>query len=81
MRDNKMLHENDKARNVIKAFSTNDFRSFGLQQIAYIRPVKTAGTSYYQICSADGEELMNVESLALAKVITRQQNLEPLVVQ
>ncbi|MCK5384955.1 MAG: hypothetical protein KAJ29_05210 [Alphaproteobacteria bacterium] len=78
---NKTLTEDAKVRDVLKALSTSDFRSFGLRQIAYIRFVKTEKTSYYRICSADGEELMNVESLALAKVLARQEDLEPVIVQ
>ena len=73
--------ENLKVRDVLKTLTTSDFRNFGLRQIAYIRPVKTEDTTYYQICGADGEELINVESLDLAKVLARQEDLEPMVVQ
>jgi hypothetical protein len=77
----KTLLEQANVRSVLKALSTSDFRNFGLRQIAYIRPVKTKDASYYQICGADGEELISVESLELAKVLARQEDLEPVVVQ
>lgn len=77
----RQYRNDEKMRGVLKALSTADFRNFGLQRIAYIRSVKTENTSYYQICSADGEELMNAETLALAKVLARQEDLEPIVVQ
>ncbi len=77
----KILAQQPAVRDVLKALSTSDFRNFGLRQIAYIRPVKTEENTYYQICGADGEELISVESLALAKVLARQEDLEPVVVQ
>lgn len=77
----KTLTENVKVRDVLKTLSNSDFRSFGLRQIAYIRRVKTEENTYYQICGADGEELVSVESMALAKVVARQEDLEPVVVQ
>lgn len=78
---NKTLLEQATARDVLKALSTSDFKNFGLKQIAYIRPVETKDSSYYQICGADGEELVSVESLELAKVLARQEDLEPVVIQ
>ncbi|MCK5374126.1 MAG: hypothetical protein KAJ40_02470 [Alphaproteobacteria bacterium] len=77
---NKALCENTPVRDVLKSLSTSDFKSFGLRQIAYIRPIKTAETSYYQICRANGEEITNVETLALAKVLARQEDLDPMIV-
>ena len=78
---NKTPIEQANVRTVLKALSTSDFKNFGLRQIAYIRPVKTKDASYFQICGADGEELISVESLELAKVLARQEDLEPVVVQ
>ena len=78
---NKTVIDHARMRDVLKTLSASDFRNFGLKQIAYIRPVKTKDTTFYQICGADGEELMNVETLALAKVLARQEDLEPVVVQ
>ncbi len=77
---NKTQIEQANVRDVLKALSNSDFRNFGLRQIAYIRQIKTDDTLYFQICSADGEELISVESLELAKVLARQEDLEPVIV-
>ena len=78
---NKALIDDTQVRDVLKALTTSDFKTFGLRQIAYIRPIKTDETSYFQICRANGEEITNVETLALARVIARQEDLDPLVIQ
>ena len=77
---NKALCDDNQMRDVLKALSTRDFKSFGLRQIAYIRQIKTAETSYFRICSADGKEITNVESLDIAKVLARQEDLDPMIV-
>lgn len=51
---------------VLKGLSGNDFRLFGLGNLAYIRPVTVDGKSLYAICGADGTPLSVVDNMAAA---------------
>lgn len=42
-------------RDSLKRLDSQDFRNFGLEQIAYIRPVKKEDGILYAICGADGQ--------------------------
>lgn len=78
---NKTLIENTAARNILKALSVQDFKNFGLHQIAYIRSVSENSSTSYKIHSADGEELLSADTLEVAIVIAKQNDLEPIILQ
>lgn len=66
-----------EVKEALKNLSVQDFRNFGLHQIAYIRDVKTKGFIVY---GADGREVCRGKSLESALVKAKQENLEPVVV-
>lgn len=66
-----------KIRAILRNLSVEDFKDFGLQKIAYIRPIDKDDNIAYSIHSADGEEISVMDTLAQAIIATRQNDLEP----
>ena len=65
---------NDKsqtAENFLKRLSTRDFKTMGLNQMAYIREVKVDGHLSFAVHAADGTEIAVNDSVenALASVL------------
>ncbi len=71
---------NQKTKTVLKNLSVQDFKNFGLQQIAYIRAIQDGDDINYSVHSADGKKLSVMDSLDEAIITTRQGNLEPVTV-
>ena len=79
-----MTAKNSEARSLIehlKDLSTQDFKNFGLHQIAYIGPKTEKGKKIYAIYSADGHEITTAKTSALAIVIAKQNELDPVAMQ
>tara|TARA_R110001592_G_scaffold29350_9_gene106620 strand:+ start:39219 stop:39461 length:243 start_codon:yes stop_codon:yes gene_type:complete len=76
----KNLEDNARIKKILKTLSSRDFKSFGLHQIAYIKPVQNKTKHGYAIFGADGEKLSVTDTLDKAVVIARQKDLEPVVV-
>ena len=68
-------------RIALRGISTDELRDFGVNHIAYIRPVSLMGNTAYAIHSADGTPLAAVETLDLALTAARQNDLEPVILQ
>ena len=66
-----------KNKMFLRTLSVQDFRDFGLHQIAYIRKIERAGETGYSICAADGEEITVMETRDQAIMATRHNDLEP----
>lgn len=66
-----------EVKKVLKNLSVQDFRNFGLHQIAYIR---NSGSNNYVVYGADGQEVCRGQSLENALIKAKQENLEPVVV-
>ena len=64
----------------LKNISAKEFALWGIQDIAYIRPVTVKGHTAYAVHAADGTQfaVMNAPDVAVAAV--RQNDLEPLSV-
>ncbi|PCI54884.1 MAG: hypothetical protein COB36_08475 [Alphaproteobacteria bacterium] len=71
---------NPKVRTALKNLSVEDFKDFGMQQIAYIRAIDNDNSTIYSIRSADGEEISVMDTLDQAIIATRQNDLEPVTV-
>ncbi len=70
-----------ETRAMLEALSAQDFRNFGLQQIAYIRMIEDdSGCILYSVHSADGGEMLVTDALDDAVFAVRQSNLEPVTV-
>ncbi len=77
----KHIEDNITVKKVLKALSSQDFKNFGLHQIAYVKPIQNKTKQGFAIYSADGEKISVTDTLEKAAVIARQKNLEPMIVQ
>jgi hypothetical protein len=65
----------------LKSLSTAEFAAFGLEQIAYIRPVTLPdGKHAIGVFAADGRPLAGAPSIEVAQALVRQNELEPALV-
>lgn len=65
---------------ILRNLSPQDFRDFGSQQIAYIKTEQNQEGQSFVVYSANGTEVTVQETLELAILETRQNNLEPVTV-
>jgi hypothetical protein len=65
---------------VLKALSRQDFLNFGMQQVAYIRPVNIQNRTAYAIHAADGTPLSVMDSFDTALTAVRHNDLEAVTV-
>jgi hypothetical protein len=71
-----MLTE-DKQIFVRKTVSLHDLGSYGLETLAYIKPVTVDGHIYHSIHAADGTPLTIIAERELAFATVRQNDMEP----
>ena len=62
---------------MLTPLSDADWASFGLEQIAYVRPVLVDGVKAVAIHSADGTPIGAAPSADLAKAAIIQNDMEP----
>ena len=70
----------NSAKEILRNLSVQDFLNFGLQQVAYIKPVKVENREAYAIHAADGSVLSVLDSIDHAKVVVRHNELEPVTI-
>lgn len=80
-----MIHKHSDSnlaepREVLKNLSSQDFLNFGLEEVAYIRPVEVDGEDVFAIHRADGTPISIAENMDSAIVSARYNDLEPLAV-
>lgn len=61
-------------------FSARDFAAFGVDIVAYVKPVTVNGTAGYAIHAADGTPLTLVPGRDAAFAAVRQHDMEPVSV-
>ncbi len=66
-----------EVKKVLKNLSVQDFKDFGLHQIAYIRDTKNSG---HIVFGANGQEICRADTIESALVKAREEHLEPVVV-
>ncbi len=71
---------NPKIKAILENLSTQDFKNFGLHQIAYIRAIQDGNDTTYAIHSADGKKISAEDTLNKAIIATRQNDLEPVTI-
>lgn len=76
-----MNTKTEVVREVLRNLSEGDFLGFGLHQIAYVRPVTIENRRIWAIHAADGTPLHLADSAAMADVLIRQNDLEPIAIQ
>ncbi|MGB8181408.1 MAG: DUF1150 family protein [Stellaceae bacterium] len=64
----------------LKNISAKEFALWGIQDLAYIRPVTVDGKKVFTIHAADGTEVAVMNTLEVAAAAVRQNDLEPLSV-
>ncbi len=62
------------------SFTPAEFAAFGLEQVAYLRPVQTPEGHAIGVFAADGRPLATAPSTELAQALVRQNDLEPALV-
>ncbi|MGH1374773.1 MAG: DUF1150 family protein [Alphaproteobacteria bacterium] len=68
-------------KSALKNLSTQDFKTFGLNQIGYIKRVDNDNKTIYAIHAADGKQIDSANSHELAVFTARQNDVEPMTVQ
>ena len=63
---------------LLRHLSIQDFLGLGLQQVAYIKPVKMNGVEAYGIHAADGTPLAFHADEDIAHALMVQNDLEPM---
>lgn len=71
----------EQGRRLLRNLSSQDFLSFGVNQIAYVRPVAIDGQKAFALHAADGSPLTVIESLDDILMVARQNDLEPVTLQ
>ena len=71
----------EQGRQFLRNLSSQAFLAFGVNQIAYIRPVQVMGRVAYGLHAADGSPLTMIDSLEGAIIAARQNDLEPVTLQ
>jgi hypothetical protein len=65
----------------LRSLSTAEFAAFGVEQIAYIKPVTLPdGKHAIGVFAADGRPLAGAPSIEIAQALVRQNELEPALV-
>jgi len=64
----------------LKNISAKEFALWGIQDLAYIRPVTVDGQKAFAVHAADGTQVAVMKTLAIAEAAVRQNDLEPLSV-
>lgn len=64
----------------LKDLSQRDFLNFGIHELAYIKPVNIQKRSAFAIHAADGTPLSIMETLDMALLAVRQNDLEAVTV-
>ena len=75
-----MNAQTPRPEDALRNLSAQDFLTFGIHQVAYIRPIKVEGQSAWSLHAADGTALTVQNNEHLAAVMARQNDLEPVAV-
>jgi hypothetical protein len=76
-RDEKEPAVNIQSRERWHAMSAIDFANYGLQEIAYVKPVAVDGRTAFAVHGADGTPLTVMVSREAAFAVCKQNDLEP----
>jgi len=71
-----MIHNDNSQSKTLRKLSAQDFLSFGMHDIAYVREVDIDGKSGYAVHAADGTPLSVLNSLNEALHIIAHNDLE-----
>ena len=72
-----MNQQTPSPEDLLRNLSAQDFLTFGIHQVAYIRAVHIEGQAAWSLHAADGTALTIQNNHHLAAVMARQNDLEP----
>lgn len=72
--------DTDKAAAFLRQLSPQDFATFGLDHVAYVRPVTFDDAPAFSVHAADGTPLTVLAERDVAFATVRQNDMEPLSV-
>jgi hypothetical protein len=64
----------------MRSMTANDLAMFGMQDVAYVKPVTVDGNAGYAIHAADGTQMALIGDRDIAYAVVRQNELEPVSV-
>jgi hypothetical protein len=64
----------------MRLMTATDLAMFGVQDIAYVKPVVVDGNAGYAIHAADGTQMAVIADRDIAFAVVRQNELEPVSV-
>jgi hypothetical protein len=64
----------------MRQMTVNDLAMFGVQDVAYVKPVVVDGNAGYAIHAADGTQMALIADRDIAFAVVRQNELEPVSV-
>ena len=64
----------------MRHMTTNDLAMFGMQDIAYVKPVIVDGNAGFAIHAADGTQMALINDRDVAFAVVRQNELDPVSV-
>ena len=76
-----MQNKIEEGRQILRNLSHQDFLDFGVNQIAYIKPVQVKGQKAYSLHAADGAALAVIDSREAAMIALRQHDMEAVTLQ
>ena len=71
--------QQDTIQKALRELSPQDFLSFGMQDIAYVREVEIDGQVGYAVHAADGTPLSVMDSMAEATTLIHHNDLETVI--
>ncbi len=71
-----MILKDNEAANILRNLTPQDFLSFGVQDVAYIKPVSNNGKTEYVVHGADGTPLSVVSSVSDATMLIHRNDME-----
>ena len=76
-----MHNKLEDGRKVLRNLSNQDFLAFGVNQIAYIKPIHVMGRDAFTLHGADGSPLAVIDSFEAAVMAVRQNDMEAVTLQ
>ena len=74
------MNNSQNAADMLRSISVHDFKSFGLEQIGYVRPVVVENRHGFALYGADGRLLTMQDTADMAALVARHNGLEPMMV-
>lgn len=71
----------EEGRQLLRNLSNQDFLAFGVNQIAYIKPIKVLDKKAFALYGADGAALAVIDNFESAMMAVHQNDMEAVTLQ